>query len=67
MSDRPREGGEVKTLDFPTTTVPLTWREKTVIRILTIIALMLSQDEKIAREIHALATHVAVSKDESGR
>lgn len=54
-------------LELPTTTVALTWREKTVIRILTIVALMLSQDEAISKEIRALATHVAVSRDESGR
>jgi hypothetical protein len=44
----------------------MTWREKTVIRILLIIAGLLAEDAALSREIQALANHVAVYKGDGG-
>jgi hypothetical protein len=40
-----------------------TWREKTVIRILLIIASMLVDDPEIKREISHLGSHIAVARE----
>lgn len=43
---------------------PLTWRDKTVIRILLIVARMLANDSNVLRELERLASHIAVARDE---
>ena len=37
----------------------MTWREKTVIKILLIIARIICQDDKISEEIKQLANHIS--------
>lgn len=40
----------------------MTWKEKTIIRILLIIAQMMS-DEKTTKQIHELHCHISTFKD----
>ena len=43
----------------------MTWKQKTIIRILLIIAGMLCEDDTLRRQVGELATHVSVSKEEA--
>ena len=43
----------------------MTWREKTLARILLIIAVMLADDEPLKKEIRMLSTHITVHAKES--
>lgn len=42
----------------------MTWREKTIVRILLIIATMLAEDATLAQEIRNLSSHVSVHAPE---
>jgi hypothetical protein len=43
---------------------PLTWREKTLIRILLIVAAMFADETEVKRAVKELATHISVARRE---
>lgn len=42
----------------------MTWQQKVIVRILLLVAVMLSDDESLKREIQQLSTHIRATAGE---